>query len=52
MKKIHKKFNFATLIFATGGVIALGYLTTYWFPVTDNAFVVENKYLSKSYLVF
>ncbi len=42
MKKIHKKFNFATLIFATGGVIALGYLTTYWFPVTDNAFVVEN----------
>lgn len=42
MKKILKKFNFATLIFATGGVIALGYLTTYWFPVTDNAFVVEN----------
>ncbi len=42
MKKLFKKFNFATLIFAVGGVIAFGYLTTYWFPVTDNAFVIEN----------
>lgn len=42
MKKLLKRFNFATLIFATGGIIALGYLTTYWFPVTDNAFVVDN----------
>lgn len=42
MKKKALKFNFATLIFAVGGIIALGYFTTYWFPVTDNAFVVEN----------
>lgn len=42
MKKLLKKFNFATLIFATGGIIAVGYMTTYLFPVTDQAFVVEN----------
>ena len=36
------KFNFATLIFSVGGVIALGYLATYCVPVTDNAFVIEN----------
>ena len=37
-----KKFNFATLIFAAGGVIMLGYLTTYFFTVTDEAFVADN----------
>lgn len=42
MKKLLKKFNFATLIFATGGIIAIGYMTTYLFPVTDQAFVVDN----------
>lgn len=42
MGKISKKFNFATLIFILGSVIALGYFTTYWFPITDNAFVIEN----------
>ena len=42
MKKLLKKFNFATLIFATGGIIAVGYMTTYLFPVTDQAFVVDN----------
>lgn len=40
-KKIHK-FNFATIIFAAGGVIALGYFATYWLTVTDQAFVIEN----------
>lgn len=40
--KLLKKFNFATLVFMTGGVIALGYMTTYLFPVTDESFVVEN----------
>lgn len=42
MSKILKKFNFATIVFATGGVIALGYMTTYLFPVTDEAFIVDN----------
>lgn len=42
MKKILSKFNFATLIFLAGGLIAFGYLVTYWFPVTDNAFVIDN----------
>lgn len=42
MKRVLKKFNFATLIFATGGVIALSYMSTYFFAVTDEAFVVEN----------
>ena len=41
IKKL-KKLNFATLIFASGGVIAAGYFTTYLFPVTDNAFVIDN----------
>lgn len=40
--KLLKKFNFATLIFLTGGIIATGYMTTYLFPVTDESFVVEN----------
>ena len=42
MKKKNHKFNFATIIFAAGGIIALGYFTTYWLPVTDDAFVVAN----------
>lgn len=42
MKRLLKKFNFATLIFATGGVIAISYMSTYFFSVTDEAFVVEN----------
>lgn len=42
MKQLLKKFNFATLIFTTGGVIAVGYMATYLFPITDQAFVVDN----------
>lgn len=37
-----KKFNFATLIFAAGSLIMTGYLVTYLFPVTDEAFVADN----------
>lgn len=37
-----KKFNFATFIFALGGLIAAVYFTTYLFAITDNAFVIEN----------
>ncbi len=40
--KLTKKFNFATLIFALGGFIGGVYLLTYLFPVTDNAFVIDN----------
>lgn len=40
--KLVKKFNFATLIFGTGSIIALSYSLTYLFPVTDEAFVIEN----------
>jgi multidrug resistance efflux pump len=40
--KLVKKFNFATLIFGTGSIIALAYSLTYLFPVTDEAFVIEN----------
>ena len=40
--KLVKKFNFATLIFGTGSIIALAYSLTYLFPITDEAFVIEN----------
>lgn len=42
MKIKRRKLNFAMAIFMLGGLIALGYFTTYLFTVTDEAFVVEN----------
>ena len=37
-----KKLNFATIIFSIGGLITLAYMLTYLFPVTDEAFVINN----------
>ena len=37
-----KKLNFATIIFSIGGLITLAYMQTYLFPVTDEAFVINN----------
>lgn len=42
MRKFSGKLNFATLIFLLGSLIAIAYFSTYWFTVTDNAFVIEN----------
>ncbi len=37
-----RKLNFATLVFLLGAIVSLGYMLTYLFPITDNAFVVNN----------
>jgi len=42
MKIKRRKLNFAMAVFLLGGLIAVGYFTTYLFTVTDEAFVVEN----------
>lgn len=43
MNMKNKKFNLATFIFALGALVAGGYFITYWFAVTDNAFVIESQ---------
>ncbi|MFZ9035929.1 MAG: HlyD family secretion protein [Francisellaceae bacterium] len=40
-KRLKKKLNLATIIFAIGALIALIYFASYLFTITDNAFVVK-----------
>jgi multidrug resistance efflux pump len=37
-----KKINFAIIVFIVGSIVAVCYLCTYLFPMTDNAFVLQD----------